>query len=35
MSFIPTQNVTYVFTIEAIDNSGSTTSNSVQVNVGK
>ena len=29
MSFIPTQNVTYVFTIEAIDNSGSTTSNSV------
>ena len=35
MSFIPTQNVTYVFTIEAIDNTGSTTSNSVQVNVGK
>ena len=35
MSFIPTQNVTYVFTIEAIDNSGTTTSNSVQVNVGK
>jgi K319-like protein len=35
MSFIPTQNVTYVFTIEAVDNSGSTTSNSVQVNVGK
>ena len=35
MSFIPTQNVTYVFTVEAIDNSGSTTSNSVQVNVGK
>ena len=35
MSFIPTQNVTYVFTIEAIDNSGSTTSTSVQVNVGK
>ena len=35
MSFIPTQTVTYVFTIEAIDNSGSTTSNSVQVNVGK
>ena len=35
MSFIPTQNVTYVFTIEAVDNIGSTTSNSVQVNVGK
>lgn len=34
MSFIPTQNVTYVFTIEAIDNSGYTTSNSVEVNVG-
>ena len=27
MSFIPTQSVTYVFTIEAIDNSGYTTSN--------
>jgi K319-like protein len=34
MSFIPKQNVTYVFTIEAIDNSGYTTSNSVEVNVG-
>lgn len=34
MSFIPTQSVTYVFTIEAIDNSGYTTSNSVEVNVG-
>lgn len=34
MSFIPTQNVTYVFTIEAIDNNGYTTSNSVEVNVG-
>jgi len=35
MSFIPTQSVTYVFTIEAIDNSGYTTSNSVEVNVGR
>lgn len=34
MSFIPTQSVNYIFTIEAIDNSGSTTSNSVEVNVG-
>ena len=34
MSFIPKQNVTYVFTIEAIDNSGYTTSSSVEVNVG-
>jgi len=34
MSFIPTQNVTYVFSIEAIDNNGSTTLKSVEVNVG-
>jgi hypothetical protein len=33
MSFIPTQNVTYVFSIEAIDNNGSTTLKSVEVNV--
>jgi hypothetical protein len=33
MSFIPTQNVTYVFSIEAIDNSASTTLKSVQVNI--
>ena len=35
MSFVPTQKVNYVFTIEAIDNSGYTTSNSVEVNVGQ
>ena len=34
MSFIPTQSVTYVFTIEALDNSGSTSLKSIQVNVG-
>jgi dethiobiotin synthetase len=34
MSFIPKQNVTYVFSIEAIDNSGSTTLKSALVNVG-
>ena len=34
MSFIPKQNVTYVFSIEAIDNNGSTTSRSALVNVG-
>ena len=33
MSFIPKQNVTYVFSIEAVDNNGSTTSKSAQVNV--
>lgn len=34
MSFIPVQNVTYVFSVEAIDNFGLTTSESVRVNVG-
>ena len=34
MSFIPKQNVTYVFSIEAVDNNGSTTLKSAQVNVG-
>ena len=34
MSFIPKQNVTYVFSIEAVDNNGSTTSKSALVNVG-
>jgi len=34
MSFIPKQNVTYVFSIEAINNNGSTTLKSAQVNVG-
>jgi hypothetical protein len=34
MSFIPKQNVTYVFSIEAIDNNGSTTMKSALVNVG-
>jgi hypothetical protein len=34
MSFIPEQNVTYVFSIEAVDNNGSTTLKSAQVNVG-
>lgn len=33
MSFIPKQNVTYVFSIEAVDNNGSTTLKSAQVNV--
>jgi hypothetical protein len=34
MSFIPTQNVTYVFSVEGIDNNGSATLESVQVNIG-
>jgi hypothetical protein len=34
MSFIPKQNVTYVFSIEVVDNTGSTTLKSAQVNVG-
>ena len=34
MSFIPKQNVTYVFSIEAVDNNGLTTLKSAQVNVG-
>jgi hypothetical protein len=34
MSFIPKQNVTYVFSIEAVDNNGSTTLKSALVNVG-
>jgi hypothetical protein len=34
MSFTPKQNVTYVFSIEAVDNNGSTTLKSAQVNVG-
>ena len=33
MSFIPIQNVSYLFSIEAIDNNGSTTLKSVQVNI--
>jgi hypothetical protein len=35
MSFIPTRNITYVFSVEAIDDNGSTTLESVQVNVGQ
>ena len=34
MSFIPKQNVTYVFSIEVVDNTGLTTLKSAQVNVG-
>jgi hypothetical protein len=34
MSFIPKQNVTYVFSIEAVDNNGLTTLKSAQVDVG-
>lgn len=34
MAFIPTQNVTYVFSVEAIDDNGSATLESVQVNIG-
>jgi hypothetical protein len=34
MSFVPTQNVTYVFSVEGIDNNGLATLESVQVNVG-
>lgn len=33
MAFIPTQNVTYVFSVEAIDDNGSATLESVQVNI--
>jgi hypothetical protein len=33
MSFIPTQNVTYIFSIEAVDINGSTTLKSIQVNI--
>lgn len=35
MSFIPMQNVTYVFSVEAIDNNGLTTLESVSVKVGE
>jgi K319L-like, PKD domain len=35
MSFIPTQNVTYVFSIEGIDNNGLSTLKSVEVNIGR
>lgn len=35
ISFIPVQNVTYVFSVEAIDNWGLTTLESVSVNVGE
>ena len=34
MSFVPTENVTYVFSVEGIDNNGSATLESVQVNIG-
>lgn len=34
MSFIPTQNVTYVFSVEGIDNKGSATLESVEVKIG-
>lgn len=34
ISFIPTQNVTYVFSVEAIDNNGSATLESIQVATG-
>lgn len=34
MAFIPTQNVTNIFSIEGIDNNGSATLESVQVNIG-
>ena len=33
MSFLPTQSVTHVFSVEAIDNNGLTTLESVQVNI--
>jgi hypothetical protein len=33
MSFIPTQNVTHVFSVEGIDNNGSATLESVEVNI--
>ena len=35
MSFIPTQSVTHVFSVEAIDNNGFTTLESVEVNIGR
>jgi len=35
MSFIPTQNVTYVFSIEGIDNNGLSALKPVQVNIGR
>ena len=35
MSFIPTQNATHVFSILGIDNNGSLTLESVQVNIGR
>ena len=35
MSFIPVNNVTYVFSVEAIDNNGLTALESVRVNVGE
>jgi hypothetical protein len=34
MSFVPTQNVTYVFSVEAIDNNGSATLEPVQARIG-
>jgi hypothetical protein len=34
MSFIPTQNVSHVFSVEGIDNNGSATLESVQVDIG-
>ena len=34
MSFVPTQNVTYVFSVEGIDNKGSATLESVEVKIG-
>lgn len=34
MSFIPTQNVTHVFSVEGIDNNGSATLESAKVNIG-
>lgn len=34
MSFIPTKNINYVFSVEAIDNNGSATLESIQVTTG-
>jgi hypothetical protein len=34
MSFVPTQNVTYVFSVEAIDNNGSATLEPIDVRIG-
>lgn len=34
MSFVPTQNVTHVFSVEGIDNNGAATLESVDVNIG-